>query len=63
MTVQVPLGILLKNEDKGLNMVDILTHLHRYVPVKEYTKEVSVLYKSSQSRKLREALYYLVGTN
>ena len=36
-TVQVPLGILLKNENTGI--VDILTLLHQYVPVKEYMKK------------------------
>ena len=36
-TVQVPLGILLKNENTGI--VEILTLLHHYVPVKEYTKK------------------------
>lgn len=40
--MQVPLGILLKNENKGSDMVEILTHLHQYVPVKEYTKQVFI---------------------
>lgn len=31
-SVVVPLGILLKNENKGDEMVEILTHLHQYVP-------------------------------
>lgn len=38
----MPLGILLKNENKGSDMVDILTHLHQYVPVREFTKEVFI---------------------
>ena len=31
--VQVPLGVLLKNENKGDDIVDIVTLLHQYVPV------------------------------
>ena len=30
--LQVPLGILRKNENKGDEMIDILKHLHQYVP-------------------------------
>ena len=40
--IKVPLGILLKNESKGSEMVDILTHLHKYVPYKEFTREVQL---------------------
>jgi len=32
----------LKNENKGSDMVEILTHLHQYVPVKEFMKEVFI---------------------
>ena len=39
---QVPLGSLLKNENKGSEMVDILTYLHQYVPAREYKKEVCI---------------------
>ena len=42
ITVQVPLGILLKNENKGSEMIEILTHLHQYVPLKEFTKEMFI---------------------
>ena len=42
ITVQVPLGILLKNEYKGSEMIEILTHLHQYVPLKEFTKEMFI---------------------
>ena len=40
--MQVPLGILLKNENKAADMVYILTSLHKYVPVREYMREVSI---------------------
>lgn len=40
--MQVPLGILLKNENKGPEMIGILSHLHQYVPAREYTKEVYI---------------------
>ena len=37
--MQVPLGILLKNETRGEDMVDIVAHHHHYVPGVEYTTE------------------------
>ena len=40
--VQVPLGVLLKNENKGDDMVDIVTLLHQYVPVIENTSRLEV---------------------
>ena len=40
--VQVPLGVLLKNENKGNDMVNIVTHLHQYVPVIENTSRIEV---------------------
>lgn len=40
--VQVPLGILPKNENTSSEMVDILSHLHRYVPMVEYTEDAVV---------------------
>ena len=39
---QVPLGIILKNENKGDEMVDIMSNLHQYVPAAEYTTSVTV---------------------
>ena len=30
--MQVPLGVILKNENKGDEMVDIMAYLHQYVP-------------------------------
>ena len=41
ITVQVLLGILLKNEQR-LKMIEILTHLHQYVPLKNFTKEMFI---------------------
>lgn len=40
--MQVPLGVLLKNENKGDDMVDIMSHLHQYVPAVEYTNKVFI---------------------
>lgn len=39
MQQQVPLGVLLKNENKTDDMVDIMSHLHQYVPAVEYTRQ------------------------
>lgn len=36
------MGILLKNENKGSEMIEILTDLHQYVPVREFTREVFI---------------------
>ena len=33
------MGILLKNENKGDEMVEIMTHLHQYVPTVTFTQE------------------------
>ena len=38
----VPLGVLPKNENLGDDMVDILLHLHQYVPLVQTTKSVHV---------------------
>ena len=40
--IQVPLGVLPKNENLGDDMVDILLHLHQYVPLVQTTKSVHV---------------------
>ena len=40
--MQVPLGIIMKNENKLDEMVDILTSLHKYVPVHELSGSVAV---------------------
>ena len=39
---QVPLGIITKSENKTDEMVDILSHLHQYVPMKVETKIINV---------------------
>ena len=38
-TLQVPLGIQPKNENKGEEMVQILSHMHQYVPVIEQSED------------------------
>lgn len=39
---QVPLGVILKNEAKGDDMVDIMSHVHQYVPTVAHTEEVTL---------------------
>ena len=39
---QVPLGILPFNENKNEEMIQILSHLHQYVPVMEYDEDLFV---------------------
>jgi hypothetical protein len=41
-SIQVPLGILPKNENKAKEMVDIVQHLHQYVPAVEYEEELMI---------------------
>lgn len=40
--MQVPLGVLPKNETKYEDMIDILTHIQGYVPCNTYEKEFVV---------------------
>ena len=39
---QVPLGILPFNQNKNEEMIQILSHLHQYVPVMEYDEDLFV---------------------
>ena len=39
---KVPLGVLLKNENKADDMVEIMAHLHQYVPAVEYKSTVFI---------------------
>lgn len=39
MISQVPLGVLLKDENKLDEMVDIMAHMHNYVPLTHYAKD------------------------
>ena len=45
--LQVPLGVLCKNETKRDDMVDIMRHLHQYVPSVSSSAESETVYKSS----------------
>ena len=38
--LQVPLGVILKNEQKNDEMIEILQHLHQYVPTVTITRTV-----------------------
>lgn len=57
LLLQVPLGILFKNENKGEDMVDIVTHVHQYVPFIEYTA-VHTFEDNSQSIPIVRAVMY-----
>ena len=39
---QIPLGVLLKDENKLDEMVDIMSHLHQYIPAQEFTEDVAL---------------------
>ena len=40
--LKVPLGVLAKNENKGDDMVEIMYHIHRYVPLVDTFEETEV---------------------
>ena len=55
ISMQVPLGILSKNENKGNDMIDIMEHLHKYVPSVSYTEEVVI--KEKVNARPRAVIY------
>lgn len=57
--LQVPLGVLLKNENKGDEMVEIMSHLHQYVPSFEYTRKV-FLPSSNETTEVPEAVFHTI---
>lgn len=40
--MKVPLGVQLKSEMKYEGMIDIMTELHKYVPVEQFDRKVMV---------------------
>lgn len=55
--MQVPLGVQFKNETKGDDMVDIMSHLHQYVPTVDCSDSTSLSeYKSSDDVKFHRVL-------
>lgn len=40
--MQVPLGILPRDENKSSEMVEILSHLHQYLPMLEFTENIDI---------------------
>lgn len=40
--IQVPLGIILKNENKNSEMVEIMSEIHKYVPLKAHNVTYTV---------------------
>ena len=56
---QVPLGVLLKNENKTGDMLDILKYLHQYVPTVHTT--VDHMIDSIQvSETIKKAIYHRI---
>ena len=51
MYLQVPLGVLLHNENKSVDMIKIVNHLHQYVLLVEH--KVDVLVAKHQCRNSR----------
>ena len=56
--IQVPLGVILKNENVIDDMVDILDTLHRYVPKHTRTETIDVPTKDGSSRKVDMQLHH-----
>ena len=59
LTLQVPLGIIRKNENKSGEMVDILSYLHQYVPMQSETKVVNV--PEIEDREFENLDHILIG--
>lgn len=57
--LQVPLGVLNKNENKGDDMVDIMSHIQQYVPAVQYTKSI-FLPETSEAVEVRHARYHKI---
>ena len=56
--MQVPLGVQCKNETRGDEMVEIMSHLHQYVPTVDSSEDMaSSEYKSSESVKYHKILF------
>lgn len=53
MFVQVPLGVLMKREQTGEDMVDIMMHLHKYVPTKAAGEFYPIFFGGDQITKER----------
>ena len=51
MFVQVPLGVLMKREQTGEDMVDIMMHLHKYVPQKQQENSILSSLEEISSRR------------
>ena len=53
---KVPLGVLLKNENRGEDMVEIVLYLHQYVPAAQHS---TIAYTTSNGKKLEVPQYHL----
>ena len=59
LLLQVPLGVLLRNENKIDEMVDILETLQKYVPMKRTTEQFSVAGEKDVSVQVDHFLHLL----
>ena len=59
----MPLGILLKNENKGDDMVDIMKVLHQYVPSVEYARNTYKTCVGEVEVHVPQLKYFLVVTS
>ena len=53
---QVPLGNILNNENKGEETIEIVRHIHQYVPPIEYEEE-EVISSNGQVVKVCKAIF------
>ena len=48
LLLQVPLGVLTKSEQAGDDMIDIMTHIHKYIPQNKDGKFIPVFFGGDQ---------------
>lgn len=47
-TIKIPLGVIRKQETKGDEMIDIVGHVHQYVPMKDGKIQYRVFFGGDQ---------------
>ena len=61
--MQLPLVVILKNENKGDEMVDIMAHLHQYVQSINYSEKKVISTGGTIEKRLNFIRFWLVGIN
>lgn len=56
--LQVPLGVILKNENLLNEMVEILDELHKYVPMKQTTQEFDLVHQYDEVEHVSVKVYH-----